>query len=775
MIQGMIIKSITIRTKLMLTTLVTVLLLVILALIYLDASRHSGTRQVLFEELSALQSEYHSLNSTFLRMVLHKESSLTAGCLGHVRQVEDRLRKIIARESLSQEAQINLRSEQIFTTLGHLLDDLRIPVVADSTQWRQARTDMEVLGGLMTGLDRSFTAFQNESRRKEYLQLGLVLSLCIFLIGTYLTIFSINVNRAFRKLITYTRTLQSGKLPPPLEFTSEDEFGQVASNLNIHTADLQKQIGHITSLSAEGPGVIYKPDENDELGNALVVLSDYLTSKELEEVTRNREDKRQNWISEGMAQLGEVLRSERENLIELSYLIIQKLVTYMNVEMGSIFITNDTDPENPSLDLAASYAFDRRKYMNSSLPWGVGLPGTCALEKELIFLTEVPGDYFEVSSGTGSSQPNCILLVPLKINEVVYGVIELATVRLLRPFETEFLESLSESIASSLLAVRTNERTSDLLKQSQGQAEALKTQEKAMLENMKQLEHAQEESSKKESEISGILNAMNQSSLVAELGLTGRFSSINDQFLLLLESHRDQVVGKLHSEFAQVDPYSDAYKEFWLSLREGKSRSNIEMYKLFSGKEVWVKQTFTPIINNEGKVYKILNIAVDITENRMLQDTLASRELEITRSGLDMQTLNEAVNASLIKCELDADGIIMDVNENYTQVTGYGRKELLGRNYRLFLKDLEKEQFEKIWKEVIKEKVYEGVMRRSKPTGEEVWLVSTFSPVKDEAGVIYKVYFMGLDITEKKLKYQLLEDANQEIDRLKERLKNYEA
>ena len=75
------------------------------------------------------------------------------------------------------------------------------------------------------------------------------------------------------------------------------------------------------------------------------------------------------------------------------------------------------------------------------------------------------------------------------------------------------------------------------------------------------------------------------------------------------------MVGKLHSEFAQVDPYSDEYKDILGILREGKSISNIEMYKLFSGKEVWLQQTFTPIINNEGKVYKILNIAMDITEN----------------------------------------------------------------------------------------------------------------------------------------------------------------
>ena len=48
-------------------------------------------------------------------------------------------------------------------------------------------------------------------------------------------------------------------------------------------------------------------------------------------------------------------------------------------------------------------------------------------------------------------------------------------------------------------------------------------------------------------------------------------------------------------------------------------------------------------------------------------------------------------------------------------------------------------------------------------------------PVKDESGLIYKIYFMGLDVTEKKLKYQLLEDANLEIERLRDRLKDIES
>jgi len=170
------------------------------------------------------------------------------------------------------------------------------------------------------------------------------------------------------------------------------------------------------------------------------------------------------------------------------------------------------------------------------------------------------------------------------------------------------------------MAVRTTERTAELLKQSQAQAETLKNQEASMRENMYKLEQAQEESTEKEAEISGILQAINQSTLVAELGLNGRFTSINEQFLLTLESQQDQVLGKLYSDFAKVDRTSDEYKAFWTSLKEGKSVSNTEIYRLFSGEEVWLRQTFTPIFNSEGKVYKILNIAVDVTEKKALQE-----------------------------------------------------------------------------------------------------------------------------------------------------------
>ncbi len=773
----MILRTISVRTQLLLATLLAVLLIFILALFYMDGINRLRERSELLEQRATLQSEYLVLRMELNRRFLHTGtddagSRQATVALRQIRTLQelldgDPIHRSIAGHSTALNTQTDL-----LHTLNRLSESLRVENVSDPSSVRHVRANALWLDELMSSFDRHLTGSDQHLSSRLALQGWLTLSLGLLLIAGILILFARGLRTQFDQLLSQTGALASGKMPPPLKNDAVHEFGLLARYLDTHLAGLDKKIRHIRSLSEEGYGEIYQPSPGDELGNALQVLSEYLTRKELDEITRNREDKKQNWISEGMAQMGDILRAEREEVTELSFLIIQKLVTYMNLEMGALFLTNESDPEKPSLDLLASYAYDRRKYLKVNLEWGSGLPGTCAQEGKRIFMTEVPEDYFVIASGAGESRPNCILLVPLKIDERVTGVIELATIRLLRPFEIEFVESMAESIASSLLAVRNSEQTARLLKQSRAQADALQEKEAAMLASVEKLEQAQEESRRKETEISGIVHALNQSSLVAELGLNKRFSQINDRFLLLLESSREQVLGKVYTEFAQTDPYSDEYKNFWEMLRKGESISNTQQYKLYSGKEVWLQQTFTPIADKDGRVSKVLLIADDVSGARQLQEKLETREQEIARSQLEMKTLNEAVNSALIKCDLDAEGIIMEVNENFTEVTGYSRKELLGRNYRLFLKDTEKEQFEKIWQEVKKEKVYEGVVRRSKPTGEEVWLVSTFSPVKDESGVIYKVYYMGLDITEKKLKYQLLEDANQEIERLKGQLRN---
>ena len=581
-------------------------------------------------------------------------------------------------------------------------------------------------------------------------------------------------HKSIGSLKKFLSELKSGKVPEKLIINASDDLNRMAESLNDHVESLNRKISFADQIGEAHFQMDFKPDGSDDvLGNSLLKMADRLRKAEDEDsIHKNAEEKRR-WLSEGMAGFGEIFRSERENLEELAFKVIKNLVKYINANQGAIYL-NNPEETTPVIEMVAAFAFDRRKYINRRIHYGEGLIGTCAVEKETIYLTEIPENYLEITSGIGEAQPRCLLIVPLKLENQLFGILEIASFHSLEDHETAFVEQLGESIATTLAAVRINEKTVRLLEKSQKQAEEMARQEEKMRRNMQELQDAQEESRRKETEITGILNAVNSSSLVAEYSTNGRFADINEKFLFLLESPRDQVIGKHHSDFSVVDKYSAEYKDFWKSLREGETVSQVEHFRLFNGNELWLNQTYTPILDKNGKPYKILNIAHDITQSKKQQQSLENQANEITRRSLEMETLSSAVDASIIKCELSSEGIIMDVNDNYLETTGYSRKEILGKNLRLFLKDSEKQQFDKIWSEVSKEKSYTGVIRRTKPTGEEVWLMATFSPVKDEDGEIYKTYFLAHDITEKKLKYQLLEDANKEIDRLRQHLNEFE-
>lgn len=604
-------------------------------------------------------------------------------------------------------------------------------------------------------------------QRRYAFNLFIVLFLSLLSITLFFSVNEISNYRNISRLRRFSDDLDRGNRKKKIHLSGAAEFTEISAKLNSFLEKQKQKARFLKTIAEGGETGSMRTGEEDILGNEIRVLADHLQTIRHEETLRQNEDQKQHWMSDGIAEFAEILRSERENAKELSFLVIQKLVTYLGVEMGTIFLTSDTVGNRDHLETIAAYAYDRRKYIDRTFAFGEGLPGTCAVEQEKIYIDDIPEDYSDVISGVGQTRPRYVLLVPLKIENEILGILELASFRKIEPFELDFVDQLADSIASTLNAVKTNERTASLLRQSQEQAEKLLRQEEEMKLNLEKLEKAQVESQKKESEITGILNAMNESSLVAEYNLNGRFTHVNEKFLELLESPAEMILGKHHTEFAIVDRYSEGYKKFWKELKEGKSISREELFRLFSGKEIWLQQTYTPIRNQEGEIFKILNIAVDISRAKKQQEHLEQQAAEINRQKQEMESLDEAVNSSIIKAELDQEGIILDINVNFEATTGLNRKEILGRNNRLFLKDAEKEQFDRIWQEMLRGKTWEGATRRTKPTGEEVWLMSTYSPVKNEEGVIYKIYMLAQDITEKKLKYQLLEEANREIERLR--------
>ena len=252
--------------------------------------------------------------------------------------------------------------------------------------------------------------------------------------------------------------------------------------------------------------------------------------------------------------------------------------------------------------------------MERQIGLGEGLVGTCAIEKETIYLTNIPEDYIEITSGLGDARPSSLLIVPVKLENEVYGVLEIASFNTFQKYEMEFVEKVAENIASTISSVRINERTKYLLEQSQQQSEEMAAQEEEMRQNLEELQATQEESARKSAEMEGLLGALNSASYMVEYDLNGKIISINEPFLRFLQLKRDQVVGTHHSDNMELtDKQKKEYDKFWNSLRNGQTLKQ-QTRIVINDKAYSLLETYSPILDSNGDVQKILKIAYDATE-----------------------------------------------------------------------------------------------------------------------------------------------------------------
>ena len=343
-----------------------------------------------------------------------------------------------------------------------------------------------------------------------------------------------------------------------------------------------------------------------------------------------KEEERRHWGNEGVAKFAEILRSD-QSLQRLSDQLLSEMVKYMGANQGALFLVNDEQPERIFLEMKACYAYNRKKFMNSEIEIGEGLVGQVYLEKEYIYLTEIPQDYVQITSGLGDANPRSILMVPLISNEKVNGVIELASFREFQEHEILFCRKIAETVSSTLSTYRINQRTRELLEESQQQAEEMRAQEEEMRQNMEELEATQEEMDRVSFEMKGQLTAINNTMATIEFDLQGNILTANDNFLQLMEYDLNSIRGKHHRIFVEnSEAQSEKYRNFWEQLRAGESENGEFKRISRSGKEVYIRGIYNPIFDRSGKPKKILKIAYNITESKKMELQI-NRQLEEAR------------------------------------------------------------------------------------------------------------------------------------------------
>ena len=231
--------------------------------------------------------------------------------------------------------------------------------------------------------------------------------------------------------------------------------------------------------------------KDDELGNALLAMQKSL-------VISTKREQEEKYITVGINATSEILRKYSNDIDALSNNLIKGIVKYMGLNQGGLFLVEGE--EDKYLKLVACYAFERKKFLQKRIALDEGLVGQCFLEKDIIYIRDVPPEYIRITSGLGDAPPSNILLVPVKTQDQIIGVLELASLYEIDQNKIAFVTKACEGIASAVLSTQVTQRVQFLLSDAQQQAEEMRAQEEEMRQNMEELSATQEEMQRKEQE-----------------------------------------------------------------------------------------------------------------------------------------------------------------------------------------------------------------------------------------------------------------------------------
>lgn len=215
-------------------------------------------------------------------------------------------------------------------------------------------------------------------------------------------------------------------------------------------------------------------ERTDEIGQMADAL-DRMAAK----VAKNFHEKN------AMAELSDQMRGEQD-ISTLSAHIITHLSKFLHARMASLYLVDSNNGE--TMTLRGSYAFHKRKGLNSRITIGQGIAGQAALEKSMISVTELPQDYVRINSSLGDAAPCNILAVPFCHEKTVLGVLEFASFTEFSDEQMEFLENVTEHIAVAFRSAQSKQEVQQLLEETREQAEELKQQSEELMATNEELE-----------------------------------------------------------------------------------------------------------------------------------------------------------------------------------------------------------------------------------------------------------------------------------------------
>ncbi len=264
----------------------------------------------------------------------------------------------------------------------------------------------------------------------------------------------------------------------------------------------------------------------------------------------------------------------------------------------------------------------------------------------------------------------------------------------------------------------------------------------------------------KNAEFEGKINAVSRVQAVIEFNLDGTIITANENFCGAVGYSLDEIKGKHHRMFC--DPSYAAtpeYKSFWEKLARGEFDAG--EYKRFgkAGKEIWINASYNPVMDSEGRPYKVVKYATDVTASKLRNSEFEGK-------------IN-AINRAQAVIEFNLDGTVIQANDNFLVTLGYSMDEIRGKHHRIFCESAytTSSQYALFWDKLGRGEFEGGRYKRVGKTGKNVWIMATYNPIFDANGKPYKVVKFATDITSQVEKEESIQRMSEDFAKSANELK----
>lgn len=245
-----------------------------------------------------------------------------------------------------------------------------------------------------------------------------------------------------------------------------------------------------------------------------------------------------------------------------------------------------------------------------------------------------------------------------------------------------------------------------------------------------------------------LICALNKVQAVIEFDPQGNILHANENFLNVTGYSLGEIQGRHHRIFCEpATTNSLEYARFWEKLARGEHDENEYKRVGKNGKEIWIQASYNPIFDENGKVYKIVKFATDVTQKKL--------------QNADFESRINAISKSQAVIEFNMDGTIITANDNFLGTIGYSIDELQGRHHRMFCDPsyASSNEYKDFWAKLNRGDYDSGEYKRIGKNGKVIWIVASYNPILDMNGKPYKVVKFATDITSTKFIKSLEETA----------------